>query len=136
MDKNECTIQMLDFYFSKYDFSLIREQENSEYSTSFKIEQAVSSEDKSKVKITIDTTVKNKIDSLLLNLQTIGIFKIEAADIDSSTYYQLVKQNTVAIMFPFIRSQISLLTTQPGMVPIMIPPLNIAALASEGNEID
>ena len=28
------------------------------------------------------------------------------------------------IMFPFIRSQVTLLTTQPGMTPIVLPPIN------------
>ena len=34
------------------------------------------------------------------------------------------EEYTVAIMFPFIRSQITLLTTQPGMTPIVLPPIN------------
>lgn len=36
----------------------------------------------------------------------------------------VVNTNTIAIMFPFIRSQVSLLTTQPGMTPIVLPPIN------------
>ena len=40
----------------------------------------------------------------------------------------LIKTNTVAIMFPFIRSQVSLITTQPGMVPVVLPPINTARL--------
>ena len=36
----------------------------------------------------------------------------------------IVKTNTVAIMFPYIRSQVTLLTTQPGMTPIVLPPIN------------
>ena len=36
----------------------------------------------------------------------------------------IVKNNTVAIMFPFIRSQVTLLTTQPGITPILLPPIN------------
>ena len=36
----------------------------------------------------------------------------------------IIKINTLAIMFPFIRSQVSLLTTQPGMTPVVLPPIN------------
>ena len=36
----------------------------------------------------------------------------------------IVKTNTVAIIFPFIRSQVTLLTTQPGMTSIVLPPIN------------
>ena len=42
-----------------------------------------------------------------------------------------MKKNTVAIMFPFIRSQVSILTTQPGMIPIVMPPININALVED-----
>lgn len=38
----------------------------------------------------------------------------------------IINSNTVAIMFPFIRSQVTLLTTQPGMTPIILPPINTA----------
>ena len=38
----------------------------------------------------------------------------------------IINNNTVAIMFPFLRSQVSLLTTQPGMYPIVLPPINTA----------
>lgn len=36
----------------------------------------------------------------------------------------IIKANTVAIMFLFIRSQVTLLTTQPGMTPIVLPAIN------------
>ena len=128
MSKNECKIQMLDLYFSKYDFEQVRGEENNEYSTSFEIEYAISSADKTKVKVCINAAISNENKSLNMNLQTIGIFQIDKIDIDESTYEHLIKANTVAIMFPFIRSQISLLTTQPGIMPVMLPPININAL--------
>lgn len=127
MSNTECKIQMVDLYFSKYDFKQDRQNNNNEYTTSFKIEYAIGKDD-SKVKITIDTSVSSKTESVVLNLQTVGIFKIDKSDLDEKTYNHLVKLNTVAIIFPFIRSQISLLTTQPGINPIMIQPINLNAL--------
>ena len=59
--------------------------------------------------------------------------RIDKNDIDEQTYEHLIKANTIAIIFPFIRSQVSLLTTQPGMMPVIIPPININALISEQN---
>ena len=49
-------------------------------------------------------------------------------------YERILKANTVAIMFPYIRSQISLLTTQPGLHPVMLPPMNINALLDSTEE--
>ena len=128
MDNNTCKIQMLDLYFSKFDFKQERGTDSKEYNTSFQIEYAINSEDETKVRVVVDTTVTNEAQSIVLNVQTVGIFKIDKLDIDEATYEHLIKANTVAIIFPFIRSQISLLTTQPGMMPVMIPPININAL--------
>lgn len=128
MDNNTCKIQMLDLYFSKFDFKQERGTDSKEYNTSFQIEYAINSEDDTKVRVVVDTTVTNEAQSVVLNVQTVGIFKVDKLDIDDATYEHLIKANTVAIIFPFIRSQVSLLTTQPGMMPVMIPPININAL--------
>jgi preprotein translocase subunit SecB len=128
MANKECILQLLDLYFSKYDFRMSREDNNSEYNTSFNVEYAINEHDSSIIKVTIDTSISNSTNSISLTLQTIAIFKIEKNDIEEASYEQIMKQNTVAIIFPFIRSQISLLTTQPGMPPIILPPMNIAAL--------
>ena len=131
MNDTQCKIQMLYLYFSKYSFNHIRGKDDTEYSTSFKIEYAINSGDETKVKVTIDTTISNSTETIKLDLQTIGIFQIDKNDMDEQTYEHLIKANTIAIIFPFIRSQVSLLTTQPGMMPIIIPPININALTSE-----
>ena len=128
MDNNACKIQMLDLYFSKFDFKQERGTDSKEYNTSFQIEYAINSEDDTKVRVIVDTTVTNEAQSIVLNVQTVGIFKVDKLDMDEATYEHLIKANTVAIIFPFIRSQVSLLTTQPGMMPVMIPPINLNAL--------
>ena len=128
MGKNECKLILHDLYFSKYDFSQERGEEDQEYSTSFQINYAVNSKDESRVKVTVDTTVTNKLSSLILNLQTVGIFGIDKDGIDETTYDRLIKANTLAIIFPFIRSQLTLLTTQPGLTPVILPPININSL--------
>lgn len=39
----------------------------------------------------------------------------------------LIEQNTLSIMFPFLRSQIAMLTCVPNMEPIVLPTININA---------
>lgn len=46
----------------------------------------------------------------------------------------MARQNAAAIVFPYIRSQITLLTAQPGMQPIILPPLNIANIIEEAEK--
>ena len=43
----------------------------------------------------------------------------------------LIERNTLAIMFPYFRSYVSTLTTQPGMMPIVLPAMNIIAMLTE-----
>ena len=43
----------------------------------------------------------------------------------------ILEKNTIAIMFPYIRSYISSITTQPGMSPIVLPAMNIVAMVND-----
>lgn len=43
----------------------------------------------------------------------------------------MLEKNTLAIMFPYLRSYISIITTQPGMNPIVLPVMNIIALVND-----
>lgn len=44
---------------------------------------------------------------------------------------RLKKNNTISILFPYIRSEVTLLTSQPEMTPVIIPPININKLIDE-----
>ena len=58
----------------------------------------------------------------ILNGELVGQFTVtEKQDISLNQ----LKTNAIAIMFPFLRSQITLLTSQPSLVPIVLPPINI-----------
>lgn len=132
--KNECFLQLMDLYFEKCEFFQTRTDDNSDYNSSFQITYALNSIDKSDVKVTIDTTVSNETSSISVTLRTVGIFKLDKGDLEQETYDHLLKANTAAILFPYVRSQISLLTTQPGIKPVIIPPININALLSNSHD--
>lgn len=54
-----------------------------------------------------------------LNVEAVGVFSV------SEIAAEQLKTNAIAIMFPYLRSQISLLTTQPNMTPVVLPAMNI-----------
>ena len=60
-----------------------------------------------------------------------GYLQISEAVEDSDI---LIQQNAIAIVFPYIRSQISLLTAQPEVDPVILPPMNIAQMVKESIE--
>ena len=43
----------------------------------------------------------------------------------------ILERNALAILFPYIRSYISTITTQPGMAPILLPAMNIVAMLND-----
>ena len=125
MERRDCMLQMDELYFSSFDFEQSREDSNTEYDVSFHIEYAKNKKDSAKFRVMIRTAVENKTGSVRIRLDTVGIFTIENFELDRDLNEGILKANTVAIMFPYIRSQISLLTTQPGLHPVMLPPMMI-----------
>ena len=47
---------------------------------------------------------------------------------DISEKDDLINKNAVAILFPYVRAQFTLLTSQPEMLPIVLPAMNINAM--------
>lgn len=62
---------------------------------------------------------------LEVSATSVAIFKTETEQ------QVLVERNAVAIVFPYLRSYISTITTQPDMAPIVLPPMNIMAMLSD-----
>lgn len=62
-----------------------------------------------------------------LNISVSGYFSInsESEPIDDKLKKDLIEKNAVAIMMPYLRSQISLITAQPDVDCVVLPPLNI-----------
>lgn len=67
-------------------------------------------------------------DEFEMRLVITGYFQLDENDPNKQI---LLEKNAVAILFPFLRSEITLLTTQPDMMPIVLPIVNIAALFDE-----
>ena len=62
-----------------------------------------------------------------INVSLVGEF-IVSADENNFDILRLIKENGVAILFPCLRSELTLLTTQPGFHPIVLPAVNIAKM--------
>lgn len=76
-------------------------------------------------KVVLVVKLQNEDMTLETTVKCVGLFQ---TDSENTT---LIERNTISIMFPYIRSYISLLTTQPGMQPIVLPPINIMALLAD-----
>ncbi len=55
-----------------------------------------------------------------------GIFKFDAdKELDEEIKQTIISKNTVAILMPYMRSQVSLLTAQPEVDCVILQPFNI-----------
>lgn len=87
-------------------------------------------------KVEIITKVEDSDKNISIELTCVGIFELIDNDekLDKDMINDILQKNTVAIIYPFIRSQVSLLSTQPGMQPIIIPPIDVNILVEENNK--
>ena len=76
-------------------------------------------------KITLELFISDDAHQLELSVKCVACFTTEQ---DNST---LIEKNAVAIMFPYVRTYVSTITSQPGMSPIVLPPMNIVAMFQE-----
>ena len=70
-------------------------------------------------KIILELSVADPQGKLSVFVKGMAIFETEQKT------RTLIERNTLAIMFPYFRSYVSTLTTQPGMMPIVLPAMNI-----------
>lgn len=71
------------------------------------------------------TTVSDEDEKIFVSVKGKAVFNASQENMD------ILEKNTIAIMFPYIRSYISIITTQPGMNPIVLPAMNIVAMVND-----
>ena len=76
-------------------------------------------------KITLELFISDDAHQLELRVKCVACFTTGQ---DNSA---LIEKNAIAIMFPYVRSYVSTMTSQPGMSPIVLPPMNIVAMFQE-----
>ena len=127
MENNDISIQidsisLVELFFQKINFSQIRGGTSGEIKLQVKNQfEFQKSNDLQNLKTTIATTISDEIGRLSLDIAFVGIFKVkENVDIKNPAFPQLM----VNTMWPYMRSEISLITTQPGISPIILPILS------------
>ena len=68
----------------------------------------------------------NKDDEYSLDIGLNGYFSFNSSEtVSDGEKKALIQKNAVAIMMPYLRSQLSLLTAQPEVDCVVLPPFNI-----------
>ena len=64
--------------------------------------------------------------TISISLQEFSIKNHE--DLDDKLIENLIKKNTVAILMPYLRSELTLLTAQPETDSVVLPPFNVTKM--------
>ena len=119
-DKNITSkLKLINLYVAKSDFE--RKLEIKSKDLDIKINHFIKEcDDIKKYEIRLVLTISNNDDSLKLKVEMVGVFVSDDKN--------LIKENAISIMFPYIRSYVSTLTTQPDLLPIVLQPINVLSL--------
>ena len=101
----------------------------------FKVTYKKTSENSHLVKIIVKITGEDN--RLNLNIEEQAHVELVNAELlDENTQKTLLNQNSVAIMFPYLRSQVALLTSQPGLNTVQLPIIDVTQLIKTATYVD
>ena len=118
LNKMKSNLKMNNLYFSSCSVERACKVENGECKAD--LQRGIVQTGENEYDVELELTVQKSDLSVAIVAKAHFEYEAETYEMEES----IVKTNTVAIMFPFIRSQVTLLTTQPGMTPIVLPPIN------------
>ena len=76
-----------------------------------------------------------KPDEYNLEISLTGFFSFNPDEaLSEKDIKELITKNTVAILMPYLRSEVSILTAQPDVKCVVLPPFNINKLMNESTE--
>ena len=113
------------------DLSFHREGfEKANAQTSLGVSRQVQKISDGQYRVTVQATAERK-EVYVAKVQISGFCSIDESLENKDI---LLNSNAVAILFAYVRSQLTLLTAQPGTEPIVLPVMNIAKMLEESEK--
>ena len=117
-------LKLVDLMIVESSFSRT-EKEIQDAALEMEIEKDIQKQSEDQYEITLAVRLKEKNNQINIYVKSKAHFTTQQENTN------LIEKNTIAIMFPYVRSHISSITSQPGMMPIVLPPMNIAAMLKD-----
>lgn len=124
----ESVLKMDKLYFEEINLQrkIINSSQIEEYQYNFTRNISIVDDEHFVVSLQCNIQSIDEEEPLKLSVKATGWFECKSEDENEKR--TLIQQNAIAIMFPYLRSQIILVTTQPDMAPIQLPIINVTAL--------
>ena len=126
-------MQFEGYRFDAIHFEIVQDLDQSaKYELSPTFSKTVSVQNDN-IEVQLSLNIKSASDNpapFSLYIAMTGKFVLTMVQEDSKLREQLINENTVAIMFPFLRSAVSTLTTTANCPPLILPVINLSTLFS------
>ena len=109
--------------FDKIEFNRKGFKNTQELKFELQVQIGLGENDAYKVTLVLKGTKQDEYD---IAISLSGFFKVEGQEqVKDQTVHDLVSKNAVAILMPYLRSELTLLTAQPDTDSVVLPPFNI-----------
>ena len=126
MDNYSSELTLTKMVFDKIEFE--RKGFKNENELKFRLQVQIGKNRNSAYKVTL-VLEGDKKDEYELQISLTGFFEIQNSDeLSDSTVQALIEKNAVAILMPYLRSEVTLLTAQPETDSVVLPTFNINKL--------
>lgn len=124
----------------EYHQTLDSEEWNEEEQPNFEVNVAINKENITKAFVTIKVEIGEKGEtSRYVQVEILGHFTYHAEkeeSLDLETLKKLYRINGTAIMFPYLRSAVSTLTSEGFDSPIVLPTINFKSFFEQAKEVE
>lgn len=125
-NQNKSIMQLTNLYFKNILFS--REKLNIDDNLKIFFDHEIRKNDND-TDVVLSVLINDENNALKLSVELVGTFAFSNSEnVNKNLYDNLINKNAIAILFPYLRSQVTLITSQPNMTPIILPPININTL--------
>ena len=125
-NQNKSIMQLTNLYFKNISFS--REKLNIDDNLKIFFYHEIRKKD-NYTYFVLSVLINDENNALKLSVELVGTFAFSNSEnVNKNLYDNLINKNAIAILFPYLRSQVTLITSQPNMTPIILPPININTL--------
>ncbi|MBU3185682.1 protein-export chaperone SecB [Clostridium estertheticum] len=104
----------------------------------FKFESSIDEKDNNIYKVSIKVNISSgEDDNLVINVRMCALFGFAFnEELGNDIRKSMLEKNTLAIMYPYVRSYITTISSQSGINPIILPTINISAMIDSQKKSD
>jgi preprotein translocase subunit SecB len=126
LNDEQCDLKLKKIVFEKISFERMGFKNEEKLDIKIRVQVAENKNNIFKVTLSVNGEKKDEYNFIV---QITGFFSVNGSD--NKANENLINQNAVAILMPYVRSEVSLITAQPETECVVLPPFNIVKMMEE-----